>query len=76
MAKQNAITGYRPKGVTWKKDFQKNGLVYLLYLPILVYFIIFNYIPMAGVMMAFEDYKVNKGLFASKWVGWANFQKL
>ncbi|MBP5727212.1 MAG: sugar ABC transporter permease, partial [Clostridia bacterium] len=76
MAKQNAIAAYKPKKVSWKKDFKKNGLVYLLFLPILVYYIIFNYIPMAGVLMAFEDYKVNKGLFGSKWVGLANFEKL
>ena len=69
MAKQNAIAGYMPNRITWKKDFERNKLVYLLFLPILVYFIIFNYIPMVGVLMAFEDYKVNKGLFASKWVG-------
>lgn len=61
---------------TWKKDFKKNGVIYLIFLPIAAYFIIFNYIPMVGVLMAFENYKPNKGLFGSKWVGWANFAKL
>ena len=67
---------YKPPRVTWKKDFQKNGVIYLMFLPILIYYIIFNYIPMVGILMAFENYKVNKGLFGSKWVGFANFQKL
>ena len=60
----------------WKRDFRKNGIIYLMFLPILVYYIIFNYIPMVGILMAFENYKVNKGLFGSKWVGMANFIKL
>ena len=64
------------KGSIWKKDFQKNRLIYLLFLPILAYFIIFNYIPMVGILMAFQDYKPAKGLFGSRWVGLENFQKL
>lgn len=60
----------------WKKDFKKNGVIYLIFLPIAAYFIIFNYIPMVGILMAFENYKPAKGLFGSKWVGWANFAKL
>lgn len=60
----------------WKKDFKKNGVIYLIFVPIAVYFIIFNYIPMVGVLMAFENYKPAKGLLGSKWVGWSNFAKL
>ena len=41
-----------------------------------IYFIIFNYIPMAGIAMAFEKYSTTKGLFGSKWVGFDNFVKL
>lgn len=62
--------------VTWKKDFKKNKMIYLLFLPIAVYLIIFNYIPMTGILMAFEDYSVRKGWFASPWVGFNNFVRL
>ena len=61
---------------SWKKDFQKNGVLYLLFLPLAIYFIIFNYIPMGGVLMAFENFKIGKGIFGSPWVGFENFQKL
>lgn len=63
---------YRKK-TTWKHDILMNWRFYLLFSPIVIYFIIFNYIPMGGVVMAFENYKPNLGLLGSKWVGWANF---
>lgn len=62
--------------VSWKKDFKKNKIVYFLFLPIAVYLLIFNYIPMSGILMAFEDYSVRKGIFHSDWVGWENFIRL
>lgn len=63
---------YRKK-TTWKHDILMNWRFYLLFAPIVVYFIIFNYIPMGGVVMAFENYKPNLGLLGSKWIGWGNF---
>lgn len=62
--------------VSWKKDFKKNKAIYFLFLPIVVYLIIFNYIPMSGILMAFEDYSVRKGWFHSTWVGMDNFIRL
>lgn len=59
-----------------QKDWKRNWQVYLLFLPLAVYFIIFNYIPMVGILVAFEDYSVTKGFFGSPWVGWANFEEL
>lgn len=47
-----------------------------MFLPLAVYFIIFNYIPMVGILVAFEDYSVTKGFFGSPWVGWENFKTL
>ena len=61
---------------SWKKDFEKNGVLYLLFLPLAIYFIIFNYIPMGGILMAFENFKIGKGIFGSEWVWFDNFQKL
>ena len=61
------------KKVSFKKDFRKNWPVYLMFLPLAVYFIIFNYIPMGGILMAFERYSVSKGIFGSEWVGLQNF---
>jgi putative aldouronate transport system permease protein len=61
------------KEITWKRDFGMNWGVYLLFLPVLVYFIIFNYLPMFGIVMAFQDFSAVRGFLGSKWVGFANF---
>lgn len=54
-----------------KKIFTRDNIVlYFMFLPAFVYFIIFSYIPMAGVSLAFADFRVS-GI--KKWVGLANF---
>lgn len=50
-----------------------NWSVYLMALPVLIYFIIFNYIPMGGVIMAFQDFSIKKGILGSRWVGLDQF---
>lgn len=44
-------------------------------IPMLLVFL-FNYLPMFGIIIAFKDYKYNKGIFGSKWVGLNNFDFL
>ncbi len=58
-----------------KVDFLKNKGCYLLILPILIWFVVFHYLPMGGLVMAFENYRPGKGIFGSDWVGFANFQR-
>ena len=58
-----------------KKDLKVNYLLYLLVLPGVAYYIIFCYVPMPGVMMAFVDYKSKLGLLGSPWVGLKHFQR-
>lgn len=48
----------------------------LLALPGIIWFFIFCYIPMAGSVVAFKDYKPNMGIWGSKWVGFKNFEFL
>ena len=67
----------KPKVFTWQNiyhDFRMNWQIYLFAIPIIVYFIIFNYIPMAGIIMAFESFNPKKGYFRSPWVGFQNFK--
>jgi putative aldouronate transport system permease protein len=59
--------------ISLKSDFRKNWSVYLLFMPILVYFIVFNYLPMFGIVMAFQDFSAIKGYFGSKFVGFKYF---
>jgi len=53
----------------------KNWELYLLFLPVMAYFIIFHYIPMYGVQIAFKDFIANKGILGSPWVGFEHFER-
>lgn len=57
----------------WASDMRENWMLYILFIPVAAYFLIFHYIPMSGIGMAFQDYKVTRGLFGSEWVGFENF---
>lgn len=46
---------------------------YLLMLPGILYYILFKYVPMYGVLIGFQDYSVARGVFGSKWVGLKHF---
>ncbi len=48
---------------------RKSWILYLFVLPAIVYLIIFNYIPMYGVQIAFKDYRASLGILGSPWVG-------
>lgn len=65
----------RPKKRTLiRRDFQKNWSIYLIALPVILYYLIFCYLPMGGVLIAFERYTPRGGIFGSRWVGLANFR--
>ncbi len=74
MAKTKEVNLYEKK-TTWKHDFKMNWRWYLMFLPVAVYFIIFNYVPMVGLAMAFENYKPQLGIFGSEWIWFDNFIK-
>lgn len=56
------------------KDWKRNRILYLMLLPMVVFFIVFAYLPMGGLLMAFENYKPKTGIFGSTWVGLQNFK--
>ena len=47
---------------------------YLLLLPMLLYFFVFHYVPMWGVVIAFQEFRPWEGLFNSPWIGFENFR--
>jgi putative aldouronate transport system permease protein len=53
-----------------------NKIYYLLLLPAVVYYVIFAYIPMYGVVLAFKKFMFNKGILGSPWVGLEHFHTL
>lgn len=67
-------TKFSSKAQIIKKDLKYNRYIYLLALPILAYFIIFNYIPMYGVIIAFKDFSPRLGILGSEWIGLEHFK--
>lgn len=55
----------------------RGNLVFVVFtLPALAYLFVFNYLPLAGSVLAFKDYRYDKGIFGSDWIGWENFEFL
>lgn len=58
-----------------KRDFALNKAVYLMFLPVLIYYILFHYLPMYGAIIAFKDFSPRLGFLGSPWVGFDHFVK-
>ncbi|WP_256865599.1 sugar ABC transporter permease [Paenibacillus sp. 32352] len=56
------------------RDFLLNKYLYLMMVPVIVYYAIFHYAPMYGAIIAFKDYTPMKGILGSPWVGLDNFK--
>ena len=62
----------------WKKiktNFRRNWVLYLFLAPAIIYFLIFSYIPMYGIQIAFKDFYANLGINGSPWVGFKHFER-
>lgn len=57
----------------WLKKYWE---LYLLFIPVALWYLMFSYAPMGGVVIAFKKFSVIKGISASPWVGLANFRQL
>jgi putative aldouronate transport system permease protein len=69
---------YKPAGnkkITWHYMLT-NHQYYLMLFPCVVFFFLFKYIPMYGVLLAFEDFSFRKGIIGSPWIGFTNFEYL
>ncbi|WP_308167028.1 ABC transporter permease subunit [Acetivibrio sp. MSJd-27] len=58
-----------------KKDYSKNYIVVYMMIIVVAYYVVFHYLPMYGVTMAFQDFNVSKGIFGSQWVGLKHFKE-
>lgn len=56
-----------------KKDLLQNKYIYIMAIPVLAYYIIFQYGPMYGLVIAFKDFKPALGVWRSPWVGFQHF---
>lgn len=55
-------------------NLRKDVWLYLMLIPFVAFYIIFLYKPMLGLVIAFQDYSLFKGISGSPWVGWENFR--
>lgn len=58
---------------TITRDFRRNKLLYLMVLPVVAYYVVFEYGPMYGLQIAFKNYSPGTGIWGSPWVGLNNF---
>ena len=74
---ENSLVKKKTLGYWVKRDIQRNWALYLLLVPVLAYFIVFEYAPMYGVTLAFKNYKVKLGIMDSPWSDpvFKNFQR-
>ena len=57
-----------------RMDFQKNKAVYFMFLPVVVFYLIFHYYPMSGIILAFKDFKPALGIWGSPFTGDYGFE--
>lgn len=74
MKAEKRVTGAAPFGYRLRKDLWKYKSIYLMVIPVLLYYIIFCYKPMYGAVIAFQDYSVADGIMGSPWVGLKHFK--
>ncbi len=58
------------------KEYMKSRYLFLLLLPAIIWYIIFQYIPMYGALIAFKDFKPMIGIMESPWVGFKHFERI
>ncbi len=63
----------KTKKKEWKEDITKRWQLYLMLVLPVLYVIVFCYVPMGGITIAFKEYSFRKGVFGSPWVGFKYF---
>ena len=64
-----AVSGDTLARESLAKKLKKNIPFYVIFAPVFLWYILFSYVPMAGVVIAFKDYNFMDGVFGSPWVG-------
>ncbi|MFS0726647.1 ABC transporter permease [Paenibacillus sp. 1P07SE] len=60
----------------WRKQLRRGIPMYIMILPGLLFFVIFKYVPMFGIIVAFKEYNPFAGFWGSEWVGLDHFVRL
>lgn len=62
--------------VTWLQPVWKYRWFYVMMVPGLLYYVLYHYMPMGGLLIAFKDYSLGKGIWGSEWVGLKQFREV
>ncbi len=68
------VVNPKKKGKLWQK-IKRNRQIYLMLLPVMAFYIIFSYVPMYGIAIAWKDYVPDYGILGSESVGWKWFER-
>lgn len=63
------------KKSNWRVYLSQYWFIYAIFIPVMAYYVIFKYIPMYGVLIAFKKYSPAIGIVKSQWIGFKNFEK-
>ena len=63
-------------GLSFWEYVLKERLLYIMMTPVIVYFLVFHYLPLLGAVIAFQDYRPMRGFVHSRWVGLRHFVSL
>ena len=55
-------------------NYRQNPYIYWMTLPVVLYYLLFHYLPMFGIIISFQNFRPARGVFGSQWVGMQNFQ--
>lgn len=55
------------------KNIRKNWILYVMILPVVIYYIIFAYAPLYGIQLAFKNFIIKDGIWGSPWIGFEHF---
>ncbi len=72
---KNAVIDKGSFSYRFKRDMKKNYSLYILMIPVFVFYILFMYKPMYGILMAFQDFDIRAGIGGSEWIGFENFKR-
>ena len=64
----------RPPRRSFRQNWRKHRIVYMMFIPVLIYYIVFHYLPMCGIVIGFQNYIPSRGILASKFVGLKHFK--
>ena len=65
----------RSEGRSWGRSLGRYWQLYLLLIPVIANFVLFHYMPMTGIQIAFKDFTLKDGIWGSEWIGFDHFTR-